>query len=226
MIGRERWRTERWGRVAPWVRAVVLGTAGVWLGLAARPLQAQGLEEYDYANLGFRGIGLDVLYVNASQVDGTAAFGGHVDLGFLGPYVRVMPRLAFWTADVEQSEVAKLEARIEDVAGLTPGSVVLGAIERQVFIAGIDLQWTLPNAVVSPYVGIGTDLYVLNDSGRFVENTFLDDAVVTAGVSAVAGLEVPIDRHWRLHGDVRGTLVTDVSNVAFGGGLSYYFRGR
>ncbi|MFQ5746357.1 MAG: outer membrane beta-barrel protein [Gemmatimonadota bacterium] len=204
----------------------MLGMAGAALGLAAAPLRAQGLEQYDYANLGFRGIGATVSFVDASQVDGTAAFGGRVDLGFLGPYIRVVPRFSFWSADVEQSEVTNLASRLEDVAGLARGTIDLGAIERDVVIGGVDFQWTLPNAVVAPYIGLGADVYVLNDSGQAIQNTFLDDAVVTAGVSAVAGLEVPLDGHWRLSGDVRGTLVTDVSNVAIGGGVSYYFRDR
>ena len=48
--------------------AVAVGLVGL---AAVQPAAAQNLEEYDYANLGVRAIGAEVLYVDASQNEGT-----------------------------------------------------------------------------------------------------------------------------------------------------------
>jgi hypothetical protein len=66
-------------------------------------------------------------------------------------------------------------------------------------------------------------MYVLNDSGPAIQGTFLDGAVVTAGLSIVGGLELEVGNHLRLYSDVRGTLVTAASNVAVYAGVAYRF---
>jgi hypothetical protein len=76
---------------------------------------------------------------------------------------------------------------------------------------------------VAPYLGLGLDAYLVDDSGDAIEGTFLADAVVTAGVSAVGGLEWDIRRHLRVYAEARGTLVTSASNLIFLGGVAYRF---
>ncbi len=200
------------------VLALALG-----LGGAVRTACGQSLEDYDYENLGLRAIGVDFVYADPSQSEGTIGFGARADLGFLGPYIRVVPRFAYWNAAVDGSQVAELERQIEDVSGLDSGTVSLGRIERDYWVLGMDLQWTLPEPVVAPYLGLGVDVYILNDSGSAIRNTFLDDAVITAGLSGVAGLEFDVTRRIRLYGDIRGTLVTDASSLAVYAGVAYRF---
>jgi hypothetical protein len=67
--------------------ALVVGTL-----LGAGDAVAQNLEEYDYENLGLRALGVDVVWANAKDAKGAVGFGVRADLGFLGPYVRVVPR--------------------------------------------------------------------------------------------------------------------------------------
>jgi hypothetical protein len=148
---------------------------------------AQGLEEYDYANLGFRGFGVEVLYVNASQNEGTLGIGARLDLGFLGPNVRVVPRFGYWKAGVEASQVSELEAQLEVASG--------------------------------PYIGIGLDAYILNDDGTAIRNTFLDDLVITAGVSGTIGTRISLSDSWRFYGEVRGAAVPDASSLGIAAGL-------
>ena len=74
-----------WRRLAASFAVGVVGLA------AAQPAAAQNLEEYDYANLGVRAIGAEILFVDASQNEGTFGLGAKIDLGFLGPGVRVVP---------------------------------------------------------------------------------------------------------------------------------------
>ncbi|MDH3297430.1 MAG: outer membrane beta-barrel protein, partial [Gemmatimonadota bacterium] len=160
-----------------------------------------------------------LMYVNPSQNEGTLGVGAKVDLGFLGPNVRVVPRVGYWKADVESSQVNELEAQLEVASGLSPGSINLGTIERSAYIFGTDFQWTSPTAMIAPYVGIGLDVYILNDDGDAIKNTFLDDLVVTAGVSGVAGVEVALSPAWAAYGEFRGAAVTDASNLGVAVGI-------
>ncbi len=212
--GREAW-PGRWTAVAA---AVALLAPGV-----VRPAVAQNLEEYDYANLGVRALGAEVLYVDASQNEGTFGLGAKLDLGFLGPGVRVVPRFGVWNADVEGSDVEELERQLEEVSELEPGSINLGAIERSAYVFGADLQYIAAISRVSPYIGAGIDIYALNDDGNAIRGTFLDDLVVTAGVSAVGGLQVAVSPNWSVFGEFRATAVTDASSLGAAFGVYYGF---
>jgi hypothetical protein len=191
--------------------------------LGAGDAVAQNLEEYDYENLGFRALGVDVMWANAKDAKGAVGFGVRADLGFLGPYVRVVPRFAFWKADIEDESVARFERNLEALCNPAGCSIELGELQRDYYILGFDLQWTLADRTLAPYLGAGADLYILNDSGPAIKGTFLDDVVVTAGLSGVAGLQFDTGKHLRLYADVRGTLVTSASNVAVYAGIAYRF---
>lgn len=189
------------------------------LGGMAEPAKGQGLEEYDYTNLGLRGIGIDAFTVDASQNESTLGIGAKLDLGFLGPSVRVVPRFGYWKADVDGSQVSEFEAQLEEVSGLTPGSISLGTIDRSAYIFGTDFQWTRRSAKVAPYIGAGLDVYILNDDGDAIRGTFLDDVVVTAGVSGVIGAQVSLSRRWSAYGEFRGSAVTDATNLSVALGI-------
>lgn len=199
--------------------AVLAGSAILTGLLLAAPVAAQGLDEYDYANLGFRGFGVEALYVNPSQNEGTLGIGARLDLGFLGPNVRVTPRLGYWKAKVEAGQVAELEDQLEVASSLPPGTISLGEIERSAYVIGSDFQWTAPDGPVSPYLGLGLDVYILNDDGEAILNTFLDDLVITAGVSGAIGARVALSDAWRFYGEIRGAAVTDASGLGFAAGL-------
>lgn len=205
------------------VVAAVAATAALLMG-ATRPAEAQNLEQYDYTNLGLRAIGAEVLYVDPSQNDGTVGLGTKIDLGFLGPGIRVVPRFAYWKADVEASSIEKLERQLEEVSELEPGSVNLGAIDRSAYVIGADVQFIASLARVSPYIGAGLDIYALNDDGNAIRGTFLDDLVVTAGASAVGGVQVAMSPSWSVYGELRATAVTDASSLGAAFGVYYTFR--
>lgn len=204
------------------MRRVVAGAATLLLLISgARSAVAQNLEEYDYVNLGLRAIGVEVVYVSAKQNDGTLGLGAKLDLGFLGPGIRVVPRFAYWSADVEGSSVDELERQLEEVSGLEPGSINLGAISRSAYVIGADVHFIASLPTVSPYIGAGLDVYLLNDDGPAIRGTFLDDTVVTAGVSVVGGLQVAMSPGWSAFGEFRGTAVTSASSL--GGALGVYY---
>jgi len=196
-------------------------TTGALLG--AGDVVAQDLAEYDYENLGFRAIGVEVVWANAKDAKGAVGFGVRADLGFLGPNVRVVPRFAFWQADIEDEAVAKVERNLEALCVPPDCRIELGELRRDYWIVGLDLQWTMANRTFTPYLGAGAELYILNDSGEAIDGTFLSDAVVTAGLSGVGGLEFDPGKHLRLYAEVRGTLVTSASNLAVYAGVAYRF---
>ena len=206
-----------------WRRSAVAAALGL-IGLAtAQPAAGQNLEQYDYANLGVRAIGAEVIFVKASQNESTFGLGAKLDLGFLGPGVRVVPRFGFWTADVEGADVDELERQLEEVSELEPGSINLGAIERSAYVIGADLQYIATISRVSPYLGAGLDIYALNDDGNAIRNTFLDDLVITAGVSAVGGVQVAVSPDWSVFGEFRATAVSDASSLGGAFGVYYTF---
>ncbi|MFW6039713.1 MAG: outer membrane protein [Gemmatimonadota bacterium] len=204
-------------------RRIAAAAAVCLVGLAgAQPAAGQQLEEYDYANLGVRALGVEVIYVDATQNESTFGLGAKIDLGFLGPGVRVVPRFGFWTADVDGADVDALERQLEEVSELEPGSVNLGAIERSAYVLGVDFQYIAAISRVSPYVGAGIDIYALNDDGDAIRGTFLDDVVVTAGASAVGGVQVDVAQNWSVFGEFRATAVTDASSL--GAAFGVYYR--
>lgn len=206
-------------------RALLLGALAALLVHGAA--EGQRLEEYDYANLRLRGAGAELFVVSPSDHDATVGFGGRLDLGFLGPNVRVMPRVAYWSSELKSSEVQRLEERLEALAERdTPGDVTinLGAIDRSAFIVGTDFHWLpIVQGTVRPYLGVGAEVYLLNGSGEAIEDTFVEDGLdlITAGASAVGGLEYELSEGFALYGDLRGTLVADVGSLTFTVGVAY-----
>ncbi len=200
------------------------------LSLGAAPAVAQGLAEYDYENLRLRGVGGELFYVSPNDADATVGFGARLDLGFLGPRIRVVPRFAFWNSELQEAELDSLATRLEDlVEEQNPGqprpTIDLGTVDREAVIFGTDLHWLpLVEQPVRPYLGVGAELYVLNGAGEAIEGTFVEDGLdlITAGISGVGGLEFDLRRGIALYGEVRGSLVADVSSVALTVGVAYF----
>lgn len=206
-----------------WKTAAVAAMTTFATAAIAAPLAGQDLDQYDYTNLGLRGIGVELIYVDPTQNEGALGVGGRLDLGFLGPNVRLIPRVGYWKADVNASSVLELEAQLEEVSDLEPGTINLGQIQRSAWVVGIDLQYVASVSQISPYLGVGIDVYALNDDGDAITGTFLDDAVVTAGVSAVGGLELQLSPGWSAYGEFRATAVTDASSLGGAFGVLYRF---
>ena len=206
--------------------------AAAFLGVAllAAPAQAQPrLEDYDYENLRLRGAGVEVFVVAPNDLDATLGVGGRIDLGFLGPNVRLLPRFAYWSSELTNSEIGLLEERIRSlVQSQNPEAgtlgLELGTVDRSALIFGTDVHWLpLVEQTVRPYLGLGAEMYILNGSGDDIADTFVEDALdlITAGGSAVLGVEIDIGESLTAYGDLRGTLVADVGGVAFTIGAGY-----
>lgn len=212
------------GSVRAWLVAALAGLAGA-TGLAGQ----QGIAAYDYANLGLRGFGAEASVVFPSETKTTIGLGARLDFGFLGPKVRTLFRAAWWSSELTDDEVTRLETNIADLIEEQNGTrpdLDLGTIERQAVSLGLDFDWMpLPESLVRPYVGLGLELYVLSGEGDAIENTFVDESLdlLTGGISAIAGLEFDVAAYVTVFGEARGALAADLRSFALVGGASLYW---
>jgi hypothetical protein len=179
---------------------------------------AQTIADYDYDNLSFRGIGFDYGYIWPSKVTSAPTYTIRLDLGFLGPGVRVAPHLSFWTSETRATELERLAGQINRLPplieqGVTITAEDLGVITWSDLSIGLDVHmlWTTPIGLIT-YVGAGGALHALNGHGDFIENTFVEDLLdsTAAGVAVMAGMEFQALPRLRVYGEARYTLVTDI----------------
>jgi hypothetical protein len=197
---------------------ILLMAATSWLLLLPAAAHAQGLADYDYENLTFRGIGFDYGYIWPDRVMPAPMWSLRLDLGFLGPAVRIAPTMSYWTSELRPVELDRLAGRLNQLPaireqGVTLTGADLGAVEWSDLSLGVDTHvvWTAPLDVIT-FVGASIGLHAMNGRGDAIEDTFVEGLLdsMTAGVSILAGLEVQPVPVLRLYGEARYTLVSDV----------------
>lgn len=181
-------------------------------------VHAQELADYDYENLTFRGIGLDYGYIWPSKVEPTSMWSIRLDLGYLGPAVRIVPSISYWSSRLSTGQLDALADRLNTLPPLLERGVVLtaadlGEIDWSDLALSLDahLVWTAPLDIIT-FLGAGGALHALNGRGEFVDDTFIEDLLdsTTAGVAVMAGFEVQPIARLRVYGEARYTLVSDV----------------
>lgn len=208
--------------------------AGSALALVASAggVAGQGLSDYDYEDLAFRGIGVDVGYIWPGIVEATESYGLRVDLGYLGPGIRILPRIGYWSSRMKAEEVQAFEDRVASlVFEQNPGSprpdVDLGVVGWSAFSLGTEAQfvWRVPYDVLT-FVGVGVAAHFQNGSGEAVDDTFVEDLIdsTVAGANLHAGIEVPLSRRLRAYGDARYELAGDVRFFGVRAGLQIMFQ--
>lgn len=203
--------------------AMVLGS------FAPTPARAQGLADFDYENLSFQGVMLDVGYIFPAKVDNTQSFGGRVDLGLLGPGVRVTFGFNRWSSFLTSSEVERLENSVSALILEQTGEVVLVDLDAirwsDVALHGdMHFLWEVPFGLLT-YAGAGLSAHVLRGGGSAVDGTFVDDLLdsVRAGVNVHGGVEVPLGTRLRVVGEGRFELLEDLSYFQLRTGLEILF---
>ncbi len=187
------------------------------LVLPAAPAAAQELADFDYENLSLRGIGFEIGYLFPDRVDRTASYGVRFDLGYLGPSVRLVPTLSYWSSPFSVEEVTALEERVASLVsretGAPPPVVNLGTLEWTDYTLGIDTHvvWAMPANLLS-FAGLGLAVHILDGSGAAIEGTFIEDLLdtATAGINLHLGLEYPLTNRFRLQGQGRYELLEDL----------------
>jgi hypothetical protein len=198
-------------------RRVLLMTACA-LALNAAIASGQTLADYDYENLTFRGMGLDWGYIWPSKVEPTHVLSLRLDLGYLGPAVRIAPSLSYWSSQLRTRELERLADRLNRLPPLEEQQVEisaadLGTIHWSDFALSLDAHvvWTAPLDIIT-YVGAGGSLHALNGRGDVIDDTFIEDLLdsAAAGIAVMAGFEMQAMPRLRLYAEARYTLVSDV----------------
>jgi hypothetical protein len=174
----------------------------------AAPLRGQELADFDYENLAFRGLGLEVGYVWPTRVEATPSLGVRMDLGYLGPGLRITPSITYWSSRMERAEVRELEVRLEELVRRdAPGAVVnLGQIDWSDLVLSFDAHvvWNVPLGFLT-YAGAGAAAHIMNGGGELIGDTFIEDLLdtVTAGGNLHLGVEYALSDHFRMYGVTR-----------------------
>lgn len=212
-------------------RSTALGAAALALALAL-PARAQDMADYDYENLVLSGVGVHLSEIFPSRSEPALALNVRVDLGLLGPNVRITPGLTFWSTRFRGSEVARMAERIEaacDRGGVPCPGIDLGTVELSDMSLDVEAHFLwATDYVVEPYAGAGVSLHLLNGSGDFIEDTFVEDLLdaVAPGLNLVGGLEFPVTQNLRVLGEARGVLTGNVRYVSLGVGGAWRFPPR
>lgn len=200
--------------------------AGLVLPAAAL---GQRLEDYDYDQLALSGVGVDGGYIWPDKVEATVAFGLRLDLGYLGPAVRVLPRLGYWSSELKRSELEEWAQQLGELLGTEIPADSLGPITWSDLSLGGDVQlvWRTPLPLLA-FAGAGGAIHALNGQGRAIEDTFVEDLLdsITPGLAVFAGLEFTLLPRLQLFGEARYTLLTDVQYYGVHAGGSITLPGR
>lgn len=187
---------------------------------------AQTLADYDYEYLRFRGVGADIGYIWATKVTNTQQYSLRLDLGYLGPGVRIIPSISYWQSRLKQEELDDLATRLGQQTGATIDGGDLGPIEWSDLSLSVDGQfvWNTPINVLT-FVGGGLGFHALNGQGDAVDDTFVEDLLddIAVGASALAGVEFePVDR-LRVYAEGRYTAMNSLQYLSARAGLQFMF---
>jgi len=224
--------TRRRGIRAPGRRMIPAAIAAALLAvttMTASPLTAQGLADYDYDQLSFRGIGAFVGGNFPTRVESTTTFGVRADFGYAGPGLRISPHVGYWSSTMQAAEVDELATRVEELLLQQDPPIVaevdLGAIDWSDLVVGLDAHfvWAVPGDVLT-YAGAGFSAHVTNGSGRGIEGTFVEDLIdsFNAGVNVHGGVEYLASDRLRVFAEARYELQADLRYPELRTGFSIY----
>lgn len=184
--------------------------------------RAQDMADYDYENLVFSGVGAHLMEVFPARTDPALGLNLRVDLGLLGPNVRITPGLTWWSSQLREGEVERMETRIEaacDRGGVPCPGIELGEVEVSDLSLQVDAHylWTT-DYFVEPYGGVGVSLHLLNGSGEFVDDIFIEELLdaIAPGLDLVGGLEFPVAGNLRVLGEARAVLTGNTRYISLG----------
>lgn len=206
----------------------IASVAALLLALPAAA-RAQDMADYDYENLVLSGVGAHVSAIYPTRSEPTLALNVRVDLGLLGPNVRITPGLTFWSTQLRDSEVERIEDRIEaacENGGAPCPGVEVGEVEISDLSIDLDAHFLwATDYMVEPYAGAGVSLHLLNGRGDFIEDTFVEELLdaIAPGFNLVGGLEFPITDNLRILGEARGVLTGNIRYVSLGVGGAWRF---
>ncbi len=188
---------------------------------------AQILAQYDYEDLEFRGLGLEAVRIWPARVEPTNGVALRLDLGLVGPRVRINPTARYWASTLNSAEVSRLAAQIILVCERQPDVTCPERLDLgEIKISDLELSLDghlllLGEQPLTPYVGLAVALHLLNGSGDFIDGTFVEDLLdtVAPGIGPMAGIQVRLGSAISIHTEARFMIASDIrySSVGIGG---------
>jgi hypothetical protein len=117
-------------------------SAATALLLAAAGAGRRTLADYDYENLTFRGIGFDVGYIWPTRWRRRPSISLRLDLGYLGPAVRIAPTHVLLELALRRRELERLADRLSSAAGCGAGVVITARTSARIDWSDLSLAWT------------------------------------------------------------------------------------
>jgi hypothetical protein len=198
-------------------------------GTLASPAAAQTLADYDYENLEFRGVGVDFGHIWADKVRNTGMYSVRIDLGYLGPGVRIIPSISYWSSEFTREHLDVLADRIHEATGAeVDGRPLTGEDLGRIRWSDISLSidghfvWNTPFRVLT-FVGAGFGLHALNGQGEAIRGTFVEDLLddISASLAPLIGFEFEPLNRLRVYGEGRYTIMNSIQYLSARGGLQF-----
>ncbi|MFQ5512362.1 MAG: outer membrane beta-barrel protein [Candidatus Krumholzibacteriia bacterium] len=161
------------------------------------------------SNLGLRGIGGRLSFVNPSDVDGTLGLDVIADFGTLRPQLALEAVLDFWSSE-EDFVVFAMDVR----------DIALGGRLKYTF--------NVANPRVRPYAAGGLALHFVHTEVPTIMVGGLpvpgsDDSETKLGLDLAGGIGYKTGRNIFAVGELRFRLLSDIPQVVLTGGLVYWF---
>ena len=205
-----------------------IGIKLAWvLGLFPGALSAQSFwDQFSYDRLRFTGIGVEIGPTWSDRVTTELSGSLRVDWGLIAPNVRLLFSGKYFSAQVNQSEIAKLETQLRNVIDDPTGVAMIniGDIEWRNLGVVSEVQYILPaTRQLMFYGGVGLGVDFRNGSGPAIENTIVEDAfdtIVATGVLSV-GSEFALTGEWFVTAGLTGMISSELRTLALRGGVMY-----
>jgi len=220
-------------RVLAVSRVFALGpalAAGCALALVPGIAAGQDVADIDYEHLSFRGIAPEWGYLWPNRVEETQSYGVRVDMGYMGPGLRITPSLMYWSSRWQQGEVSEFSDRIaqlvaEQTGGAAP-NLDLGTIEYRDIAIGVDAHvvWEVPFDLLT-FGGLGLTAHVVDGDGPAINGTFVEDLLdsVEPGFNLHFGAEYPVTDRMRLYSVARYEVMPDFQYFQIRTGWQFMF---
>ena len=187
-------------------RNIALLTCVLVLTLGASAASAQ-------ANLGFKGVGLRVGYVNPENIDATFAFGVFTDLGTFHPNVSFETYMNYWSKSMDEGSFGEVSFR----------DIVVGAKAQYMF--------NLANPKIRPFVGAGLSLHFLHGEASVptmtygtitIPGTSIDTSDTKLGLDFGGGLRAGLSDTVDFVGEAGFSLVSDINQFGISAGVLFH----
>ncbi len=218
-------KAPRGTRVGAAILALVL--IGMARGQAA---DGQDVADFDYENLSFRGLAPEWGYLWPDRVEETQSYGVRIDLGYIGPGLRITPSVMYWSSRLEDSEVSEFEDRVAELVADQTGDPApdldLGTIGYKDVAIGLDAHvvWEVPFDLLT-FGGLGGTLHFVNGDGAAINGTFVEDLLdsIEPGFNLHLGAEYPITDRMRLYAAGRYEVMPDLQYLQVRVGWQFMF---